>query len=406
MNILVTANHGNFLFPKDGADRRRRHLVEQLLKGNKITALESNRYVEFVGFNWQPNDLKVCLYHDYHLQGYPISVPFLDFNPNFLINMWKVLKGNSFDLIQISFPFGIFATKLLVWILKQEAAIVYDSHNVESELVKAGTGFPQPLHCMFSLYVWLIEYLATKCSTLILTISEDDRELFAQRYRVPQNKMIYVPFCAEDCQLGPLRRKTVREGLELMDDEIGVLFHGTWNYPPNQDAIRNITDFIAPRVQVRNRKVKLFIAGKGVPCQRKDNVIFLGFIDNLSDLLNAMDLAIVPDGDKRRTGVRIKLVEYLAFGLPVITTVDGARGLKLESGRHAIIVGEAGEEFVDRLVYYADNDTDRQELGIRAREFAKANLDPCAVGNRLRDSYLKILNGCKHLKVRSDGVDK
>lgn len=393
MNILVSANHGNFLSPKDGADRRRRHLVEQLLKGNNIVALESDRYAESSRFNWQPNDLKICFYNEYYIRGYPVLVPFLDLNPSFIINMWRVLRKNRFDLIQISFPFGIVATKLILWLLKRDTPIIYDSHNVESELVKAGTGFPQPLHAIYRFYVRMIELMATKCSTLILVISTDDGELFTQRYRTPRDKMVYVPFCAEPYQLAPLQRKTARDRLELLDDEIGVLFHGTWGYPPNQDAIRHITDFIAPGVLTRSSKVKFFIAGKGVPYKKEENVIFLGFIDDLSDLLGAMDLAILPDGDKRRTGLRIKLVEYLAFGLPVITTVDGARGLKLENGKHAVIINEVGEEFIQKLVYYADNDLERQELGVRARKFAKAHLDPCGVGDHLRDTYMKMIKG-------------
>jgi glycosyltransferase involved in cell wall biosynthesis len=389
MKILVIGNHGNYLRPRDGADRRRRHLIQELLKDNDVISLESNRFAGFVSQNWCPERLKIAFFREYYIRGYPVFVPFLDINPSYLVNLWRIIRTNSVDVVQVSFPPGIIAVRIVSKALRRKISIVYDSHNVESELRSStGTGFPWPVDKLFQYYAWVIEYLATRVSDLILTISEDDKDLFSQRYGVSAGKMVYVPFCATFKPISLDRRQDERARLGLLSDEVGVIFHGTWNYVPNQEAIKQILDVIAPGVLAMNAKVKFFIAGKDVPCCRRDNVEFLGFIESIEDLLSAMDIAIAPDGDIRRTGVRIKLVEYLCFGLPVITTRAGAKGLRIEDGKHAVILDRVDQNFVDKIIYYADNQTERNQLGVRAKEYAIEHLNPKTVGSRLYQAYL------------------
>ncbi len=45
-------------------------------------------------------------------------------------------------------------------------------------------------------------------------------------------------------------------------------------------------------------------------------------------------------------GVKLKVLDYMAVGLPIVATKKGAEGLDLVNGKHAIIVNDVNEEFV------------------------------------------------------------
>ena len=66
-----------------------------------------------------------------------------------------------------------------------------------------------------------------------------------------------------------------------------------------------------------------------------------GYVDDLARAYASADLAVVPLA--HGTGTRIKLLEALAAGVPVVTTAVGAAGLAAEHGRHLLIADDVHE---------------------------------------------------------------
>ena len=74
------------------------------------------------------------------------------------------------------------------------------------------------------------------------------------------------------------------------------------------------------------------------------------------------------------SGTNLKMLEYFAFGIPVISTPIGARGLSIENGRHAIIC--ESEEIEQRLNKFMDcTELVRNRMAMNAREYAEKNFD-------------------------------
>ncbi|NHW88881.1 MAG: glycosyltransferase family 4 protein [Archaeoglobales archaeon] len=79
-----------------------------------------------------------------------------------------------------------------------------------------------------------------------------------------------------------------------------------------------------------------------MPKFEKDGIKFL---DDIYELLVASDIAIVPI--LSGSGTRVKIMDYLNVGLPIVTTKKGIEGIEAENGKHAIIVDDVRYVYVD-----------------------------------------------------------
>ena len=109
-----------------------------------------------------------------------------------------------------------------------------------------------------------------------------------------------------------------------------VLFLGNLNYEPNRRAVEIILKKIAPQLGKIFPAAKLCIAGGGwtgaVP--RQSNVDMPGYVEDLDELMQSVKLALCPllEG----SGTRLKILDYLCRGIPVISTRKGIEGLEKE----------------------------------------------------------------------------
>jgi glycosyltransferase involved in cell wall biosynthesis len=96
------------------------------------------------------------------------------------------------------------------------------------------------------------------------------------------------------------------------------------------------------------------------------NVTFTGYVENLPEYIAAADLAIVPL--TKGGGTRIKILEYMACGKPVVSTCIGAEGLDVENGKEIILVDDIFDSFVEKVVELIDNKELRIKVGENARK--------------------------------------
>ena len=85
------------------------------------------------------------------------------------------------------------------------------------------------------------------------------------------------------------------------------------------------------------------------------------------------------------SGSNLKQVEYLAAGLPSVTTPAGARGFALKPSVHAIV--ESLEEMPRRLAWLLQNQEFGKSIARAGREFAERYFDWTVLGRRLNKVY-------------------
>ena len=393
MGILIIFPYGGMLRPQKGGQVRVYNLAKTLSTKNEIIILESNKYNNKSYGDSDKFIKNLYFFNAYRTKNTRFGIAFMDFNPSFLFKLLKILKTEKIDIIQISFPLGIIATKILTMLKNYRIPIIYDAHNVQSDLSKISASKPNRSRIkkpIILYYTPTLERFSVKFVNHIITVSNDDRNKFIEKYGVNPEKITAIPSGTNIININSLeKRSKVREELSIRPEEIIVVFHGTYAYPPNKEAIDLIIDYIAPKIEKLFNDVKFVIAGKDVPEFERDNLKGVGFVDNLHSFLNASDIAIVPL--LRGGGTKLKILDYMGVGLPIVTTKKGIEGINAKNGEHAIIVDDVNEEFINAIKYLVNNEEERERIGANARRLAEEEYDWNRIGEKLDELYENLL---------------
>ncbi len=122
-----------------------------------------------------------------------------------------------------------------------------------------------------------------------------------------------------------------------------LLMVGTWQYGPNSDSARFAAREILPLIRRRVPAAQLRLVGAGstglADLVGLDGVQVVGYVDDLRDELRRASLTLVPW--RYGGGTRLKVLEALAWGLPLVSTSLGCEGLDLLPGVHALVADDA-----------------------------------------------------------------
>jgi glycosyltransferase involved in cell wall biosynthesis len=176
-------------------------------------------------------------------------------------------------------------------------------------------------------------------------------------------KSTVVPNCVDTEAFRPRPAPAFRRGGP-------VLFVGTTRYPPNFFAVREICHTLAPALP--DLQFRIVGDAAWAPTSAPPNVRFLGRVDSTARELATAQVAIAPV--RHGSGTRLKLLEYFAAGLPVVSTRKAAEGLDVEDGRHLRLVGTA-QEMIDAVRTLHADPHGCAALGAAARALVQHQYD-------------------------------
>ncbi len=200
------------------------------------------------------------------------------------------------------------------------------SHNLEHRLLEQGG----PREQRFANWMRSVEGAAPQTYTDILACTEEDRAFF-QANDIRSQLQLPIIGCGVDPQLyafPPGMRGQMRAKLGLSDEDFVLVFSGS-NFGPNFEALRQIADFCrSEAVFLAQARVYILVVGSvSSVASRQGALIVTGRVPDVLPYFAASDagLNLVTQG----SGSNVKLFEYLAARLPVISTVFGVRGTAL-----------------------------------------------------------------------------
>lgn len=141
------------------------------------------------------------------------------------------------------------------------------------------------------------------------------------------------------------------------------IFVGAFDYEPNRLAADAIADAIAPA----RPETEFLLVGRNSPTYETANVYATGFVDDLGAYLQYADVALCPL--TMGSGTKLKMLDYLAAGLPIVTTPTGTQGLSIADGEHAVVV-DSLDEFPDEIRRLLDSPERRSALASNAHRLA------------------------------------
>jgi glycosyltransferase involved in cell wall biosynthesis len=246
--------------------------------------------------------------------------------------------------------------------------IIYEAHNLDYNLKK--TYFDDPganEHIQYYLeLVKSVEARACLISSLIFTVSEEEKKEISAFYKVQDRKMVVVPNCI-DVYAQKYEYKRTATG-----DKKKLIFVGS-AHGPNIEAVEYIVNHLASKTP----QYTYIIIGNLINIYKDKiypaNVEFTGIISEKEkdNIFRTSDLAINPMFSG--SGTNLKVLDYLATGIPLLSTSFGMRGL--ESLLPGIFLAEK-ENFIEQIDrIFSLDETFLSETTKKARLLVESNFD-------------------------------
>jgi glycosyltransferase involved in cell wall biosynthesis len=174
-------------------------------------------------------------------------------------------------------------------------------------------------------------------------------------------------------------------------DPGSLIYSGSVTYFANLDAVRYFVEEIFPLVLQQSPQVKFYVTGKtkGVPLDSlpinnslKDSVIFTGYLPDIRQKVASAWASVVPL--RQGGGTRLKILESLAVGTPVIATSKGVEGLSIVAERD-FLLADSPTEFAAQILRLLEDPALRSRLSEQGRNIVGQDYDWNQIGVRFND---------------------
>lgn len=176
------------------------------------------------------------------------------------------------------------------------------------------------------------------------------------------------------------------------DETNSLLFIGWMRHQPNKDAVLFFLKEIFPCIVKENPNVSVFIVGQHndndiydyVYKNHMDNIILTGYVEDITTYLYNCTIYICPL--RIGGGTRLKILEAMAAGIPVISTSIGSEGLNVEHDEH-IVIADSPEDFKNATLELLYNKELRERIARSARCFVEENYGWDAISDQNSTIY-------------------
>ena len=191
------------------------------------------------------------------------------------------------------------------------------------------------------------------------------------------------------------RVETVPNGVDCDWHQIGsgprrknaLIYTGALTYSANHDAMGYFAQGILPLIRRQEPQAYVTVTGAtdGVDLSHlsgQPGIRFSGYVDDIRPLVRESTACVVPL--RRGGGTRLKILEAMALGTPVVSTAKGAEGLDVVTDQHLLIADDPSE-FAEATVRLLRNEELRQRLAQNARRLVEERYDWAGIGARFVD---------------------
>jgi glycosyltransferase involved in cell wall biosynthesis len=266
----------------------------------------------------------------------------------------EVIRKEKTEILICEHPYFAW----LAFSLKRKTGVkvIIHTHNIEYQRFRSANRWWWPILKNY-------EKRSFKKADAILFISPEDKDFAINKWKIEKQKCIDMPYGIDRFSAPSDKQKKnleVKQKHSVAQSDKILLFAGLLNYKPNADAVNMIVGKIAPRLDA---SCKIIICGKGLneDLTRKINespsIIYAGFVENIEIYFAGADIFLNPilSGG----GVKTKIIEAIASGTTVVSTMTGATGMERPvCGEKLIIVND--DDWVDFSKKIEEADTKKE----------------------------------------------
>ncbi|MCG8350918.1 MAG: glycosyltransferase family 4 protein [Chloroflexales bacterium] len=181
-----------------------------------------------------------------------------------------------------------------------------------------------------------------------------------------------------------------------------LIYPGALSFDANHHAMTYFLRDIFPLIRSARPNTLLRITGKAEPEQQKslpatDGVEFTGFVPDVRPVVASSWAEVVPL--RKGGGTRLKILEALALGTPIVSTSKGVEGLELEHGKH-LFVADSVDDFAAATLLLLDQPELRKTLVKAGQQAVRERYDWRVIGQGLNDSLYVVAHnkGLHHVE--------
>ncbi len=272
---------------------------------------------------------------------------------------------------------------------RRRCGVIVDAEDLETRrYAKLLATERRPLRWLHSLITWWRErcYEADLFSRADHVVAITPEEQVAVSGLCPNVPVTVVPPFVDTGQWMPLAADRVPE-------KGACLYLGAFTHPPNAEAVRWFCREVLPHVKLEMPEAFLYVVGwrarEVLGNLASPDVRIVGTVDDLFAWFSRASVMVAPvlSGG----GARIKVVEGLAAGLPVVTTSLGSEGIAEPPGE-AYLVADTGADFVREVVSVLSSSRRQQEMGRAARSLVERRHNAGVAG----DLFERVLQLVRH----------
>ena len=275
----------------------------------------------------------------------------------FSVKLRALLNERPFQIVQIE---GIELARYISIIreVSPKSKIVFDSHNAETELQRRNflTDIRKPKRWLAALYSWVqvqrlrrFERWACLAADGVTAVSEADvlllenligseargREGDGRMRR--QSPIVNIPNSVDI---------ETYQSIDISPIPFDIIFAGKMDYRPNVDAVLWFAERVWPLILAKRPLTSWAIVGQKPherlnSLQENKGITLTGWVDSMLPYWKGAKLAIMPF--RIGSGTRLKMIEAMASGTPIVSTTVGAEGFPVTNGKELILVDTSAE---------------------------------------------------------------
>jgi glycosyltransferase involved in cell wall biosynthesis len=250
----------------------------------------------------------------------------------------------------------------------------------------------KPVHKRWSgLLEWLrwlgYEWRMARWFTHQIVVSDDDERLL--RKVNCQSSIAVVPN-GVDVDYFEYRNSSTSEPLSMV-------FMGSMDFQPNIDAVRFLYSEIYPHIVAEHPGILVYLVGRRpmpevLELRERDGFVVTGQVPDVRPYLYRSAVSVVPI--RIGGGTRLKILESMAAGCPVVSTNVGAQGLRCQHGENILLASDP-QAFARCVLDLLNDAEERQRLAINGRHLVEAHYAWPKVAESLLRAYQQGIGGSR-----------
>lgn len=307
----------------------------------------------------------------------------------------KNIRLNNYDLIHVEHTYLL---PIVEYLKKQPMCppILLTAQNIETILTQRLTEALRPSiekdnMKLLSRQMSNMEAKLMKLPDCIITMSSEDKEWLVQNQGIAEDSAVVIPNGVDFEYF---------DSLAATPEDYRLTFTGTFDYEPNYEGVIWFRRNVLPALIESQPKVHFHIAGRYTG--KNNEFTKLAFPSNESCSFNVPDIrphinstAIYVVPLWAGSGTRLKILEAMACGCPVVSTSVGAEGIPAKNGE-LILISDTPEGMIRHILTLLADHELRSKMGQDAKKWVKDNYDWSLVARRQAGIYEKFRQCSSH----------